>query len=337
MKNVGKIVIADDVETNRALLSRLLTRDGYSVYVAADGAAAHELVLHEMPDLVLSDVVMPKLNGFELCRRIKEDPATRLTPVVLVTGLGERADRIAGINAGADDFLTKPFDTQELQARVRSLVRLKRFTDDLDSADSVILSLGLTVEARDAYTHGHCERMAAYATAMGVHLGLPDDDVAALQRGGYLHDVGKIGVPDAILLKPGRLTLDEMAVMQRHTTIGDALCGNLRLLTKVRPIVRHHHERWNGSGYPDGLREDAIPLLAQILGIVDVFDALTTERVYRSPMTADDAAAELENEARRGWRNPGLVQHFLTLQRTGHLRTLAEKHLGVRQFKGVLE
>ncbi len=254
-------------------------------------------------------------------------------PVVLVTGLGEREDRIAGIDAGADDFLTKPVDAQELKARVRSLVRLKRFTDDLDSAESVILSLGLTIEARDASTHGHCERMAAYATALGVHLDLPDDDIAALHRGGYLHDVGKVGVPDGILLKPTRLTPDEMAIMQRHTIIGDALCGDLRLLNKVRPIVRHHHERLDGSGYPDGLRNEAIPLLAQILGIVDVFDALTSERVYRAPMTTEAAAAELEEEARRGWRNPGLVQQFLTLQRTGRLSTFADPHLGSRAFK----
>lgn len=337
MKSAGTIVIADDVQANLNLLSRLLTREGYSVHRAADGAEALELVMREMPDLVLSDVLMPKLNGFELCRRIKEERTTRLIPVVLVTGLGEREDRITGINAGADDFLTKPLDTQELKARVRSLVRLKRFTDELDSAESVILSLGLTVEARDTYTHGHCQRMAAYATALGVHLNMSDADIAALHRGGYLHDVGKVGVPDAILLKPSRLTPAEMTIMQRHTVIGDALCGDLRLLSKVRPIVRHHHERLDGSGYPDGLSGEGVPLLAQILGIADVFDALTTERVYRAPMTTEAAAAELEEEARRGWRSPALVREFLALQRTGHLSKPAAQHLGPLPFKGVLD
>src|SRR5919106_1053234 len=209
MKNSGKVVVIDDVEENLELISGVLARDGYTVVGARDGAAGLDLVLHERPDLVLTDVVMPRMNGFELCRRLKDDRETRLIPVVLVTGLAERENRIEGINAGADDFLTKPIDAHELKARVRSLVRLKRFTDDLDSAESMIMSLALTVEARDPYTSGHCERMAAYAAALGVYLDLADEEVAALHRGGYLHDVGKIAIPDAILQKPGPLTPDE--------------------------------------------------------------------------------------------------------------------------------
>src|SRR5919106_2085466 len=220
MKNSGKVVVIDDVEENLELISGVLARDGYTVVGARDGAAGLDLVLHERPDLVLTDVVMPRMNGFELCRRLKDDRETRLIPVVLVTGLAERADRIEGINAGADDFLTKPFDAHELKARVRSLVRLKRFTDDLDSADSVILSLGMIVEARDGTTGNHCQRMAAFAAAFGAHLELPPEDIAALHRGGYLHDVGKVGVPDSILLKPGKLPPAEYETMKRHTVIG---------------------------------------------------------------------------------------------------------------------
>jgi len=328
MKSPGTLVIADDETVNVRLMERLLLQEGYVTYLASDGEAALELVLQHLPDLVLSDVVMPKLDGLELCRRIKENRATRLTPVVLITGLGRREDRIAGINAGADDFLTKPVDPQELRARVRSLVRLKRSTDDLDSAESVILSLGLTVEARDPQTLGHCERMAAFAAAFGIHLDLPDDDVAALHRGGYLHDVGKIGVPDAILLKPATLTPDERSVMQRHAAIGDALCGDLRLLRPVRPIVRHHHERLDGSGYPDGLRGDAIPLLAQIAGIVDVYDALTTARGYRPAVPSEAACAELQDETARGWHSAHLVSEFLTLCHHGRLLKLAESRPG---------
>lgn len=335
MKNAGTVVVVDDVQANVDLLTGLLTRDGYTVHAATDGATALDLVLRETPDLVLSDVLMPKMSGFELCRRIKEERTTRLTPVVLVTSLGEREDRIEGINAGADDFLTKPVNAHELKARVRSLVRLKRFTDDLDCAESVILSLGLTVEARDASTQGHCERMAAYAAAFGVELDLPDDDVAALHRGGYLHDVGKIGVPDAVLLKPGPLTPDERAVMQRHAVVGDALCGELRLLRPVRPIAKHHHERLDGTGYPDGLKGDAIPLLAQIMGIVDVYDALTTERVYRRPLPVEEACTELQHEADRGWRSPQLVGKFIALCRHGRLEKLAEKQPGPVPFAGV--
>ena len=245
---------------------------------AADGCEALERVRNDRPDLVLLDVMMPGLNGFEVCRTLKGDAATRLVPVVLVTALRHADDRVQGIEAGADDFITKPFNAHELRARVRSLIRIKRYTDDLESAESVIVSLALTIEARDRYTDGHCQRLASYGSAVGRHLGLAEDDITALVRGGFLHDIGKVGVPDAILLKAGRLTPPEYEVMKRHTAIGERLCGELRALRRVRPIVRHHHERLDGSGYPDGLRGDAIPLVAQIIGIVDVFDAITTSR-----------------------------------------------------------
>ena len=222
---------------------------------------------------------MPEPDGFEVCRQIKRDPATRLIPVVLITGLHDLEDRIKGIDAGADDFLAKPFNFDELTARVRALMRLKRFTDDLDSAESVITSLALTIEARDRYTEGHCERLAQYSTALGAELGLNPDDLSALQWGGFLHDVGKIGVSDTVLQKPASLTMTEFQAMKLHTIIGERLCGELNSLRRVRPIVRHHHEHLDGSGYPDGLRGDAIPILAQIMGIVG--------RVRR----ADDRAA----------------------------------------------
>jgi putative two-component system response regulator len=320
----GKIVLADDFEANLNLLGRLLEREGYSVYTASDGLAAWDLVISEMPDLVVTDVLMPGIDGFELCRRVKKNPATRLTPVVLVTSLAERGCRIDGINAGADDFLTKPVDLLELQARVRSLMNLKRFTDDLDSADSMILSLGLIVEARDGHTGDHCQRMAAYAAAFGAHLELSSDDIAALHRGGYLHDIGKVGIPDSILLKPGRLTAAEFETMKGHTIIGDALCGDLRLLRPVRPIARHHHERCDGSGYPDGLCGDGIPLLAQITGIVDVFDALTSDRPYRKALSETSALEELRQEARRGWRRADLVDEFTAICVDGRLKQLVE-------------
>jgi cyclic di-GMP phosphodiesterase len=318
-KHAGKIVVADDVEDLLSYLCRVLEGDGHLVYPVSDGEEALALVRRESPDLVLTDVHMPSLNGIELCRAIKENPATRLIPVVLLTGLENRHDRINGIDAGADDFLTKPVSTPELRARVQSLVRLKRFTDDLDSAESIILSLALTVEARDTYTSGHCQRMASYAATLGMHLGLVEEEVAALRRGGYLHDVGKVGIPDAILQKAGPLTADEFDVVKRHTTIGDSLCGNLRLLRLVRPIVRYHHERTDGSGYPEGLAGNDIPFLAQIMGIVDVYDALTTKRPYRPAGSSEAACAALEREADLGWRRPDLVREFTQLCRSGQL------------------
>ena len=239
--------------------------------------------------------------------------------------LAERSDRLEGIDAGADDFLAKPADPHELTARVRSLVNLKRFTDDLDSADSMILSLGLIVEAPDGQTGDHCQRMAAFASAFGSHLGLHRDDIAALHRGGYLHDLGKVAIPDAILLKPGKLTPDEFELMKRHTVIGEALCGDLKLLKPVRSIVRSHHERCDGSGYPDGLRGDEIPLLAQITGIVDVYDALTTDRPYRAALTERAAIEELQQEARRGWRRHDLVDEFTSICLDGRLKQLAAR------------
>jgi putative two-component system response regulator len=263
------------------------------------------------PDVILSDIRMPRLDGFAFCRAVKTNPATRLIPVVLMTGTTEIDDRLSAIEAGADDFLTKPVDQLELEARVRSLMQLKRFTDDLDSAEDVLRSLALMIEARDKGTEGHCERLARYAVRLGERLGLPDDDLAALNRGGYFHDIGKIGIPDAILLKRGPLTPAERVEMQAHPEIGDRLCGNLRSLHKVRAIVRHHHERLDGSGYPDGLRGDEIPLLAQVIGIVDVYDALTTERPYQRALTPEEAFAELRDEVARGWRRADLVEAFI--------------------------
>jgi putative two-component system response regulator len=318
----ARVVVVDDHETSRDAMAGILTRDGCVVSSAADGEAGLELVIRERPDVVVSDILMPKLDGFELCRRLKANYETRLTPVVLITGAGERDFRLRGIEVGADDFLVKPVSSEEMRARIRSLVRVKRITDELESAESVLLSLGATVEARDGYTRGHCDRLAAYSVAFGRSLGLSEEEIAALRRGGYLHDVGKIGVPDSVLLKPGRLTDDEFAAMRRHPVIGESVCGDLRSLRLVRPIVRYHHERLDGSGYPDGLHGDSIPLLAQITGIVDVYDALTTDRPYRRAMSREAAFAELRRESEAGWRSIHLVDAFLALALSGQFGAL---------------
>lgn len=313
----GKILVVDDEPQNVKVLKRLMTRLGYEVVTASDGEAALRVVTSDAPDLVLLDVNMPGIDGIEVCRRLKADPTTRLIPVVLITTLTASEDRIRGIKAGADDFLSKPPVLAELEARVRSLTRLKRYTDELDSAESVILSLALTIEARDPCTNGHCERLAMYATALGSRLGLADDQLVALNRGGFLHDVGKIGIPDAILLKQGRLTQSEFAVMREHTVIGDKLCRELRLLEDVRPIVRHHHERPDGTGYPDQLKGEDIPLLARILSVVDVYDALTTERSYKTALSPDQAIYELREEAAKGWKFHAIVEEFAILASKG--------------------
>jgi putative two-component system response regulator len=317
----GRVLVVEDDPQNARLLTRLLAADGFLVDVVGDGAAALAAVAQRPPDVVLLDWMLPNLTGIEVCWRLKRDRTTRLIPVVLLTALDARENRLAGINAGADDFLTKPYNAEELRARVQSLVRLKRYTDELDYAESVITSLALTVEARDATTDGHCQRLAYYATALGAAVGMSEDGIASLDRGGYLHDVGKIGIPDTILLKPGQLTREEYALMQQHTVIGERLCGNLRSLAPVRPIVRHHHERLNGSGYPDGLRGDAIPLSAQIVGVVDAFDAITMSRPYRAARSREQAFDELVADGRSGLFDRELVSEFLRLVERSALDT----------------
>jgi putative two-component system response regulator len=306
-----RILVADDSEGIRILFNRLLAADGHEVILAPDGASALAAAERERPDIILLDVVMPGLTGLDVCRQLKSDPQTRLTPVVLVSGQHELKNRIDGLEAGADEFLSKPVHPHELRARMRSLSRSKHLIDELDSAEAAFVALGLTIEARDPYTNGHCERLAAAAVRMGRMMGLDEEDLQALYRGGYLHDVGKVGVPDAVLLKTGRLTPEEQALMRRHPEIGDALCAPLQSLRHVRPIIVGHHERIDGSGYPAGLRGDEVPLLAQMVGIVDVYDALTTHRPYRDALSPDTAIAYLRDEADHERFRRSLVETFV--------------------------
>jgi putative two-component system response regulator len=256
---------------------------------------------------------MPGKSGYELCHELKENPATRLIPFVLITGLAEREDRVRGIEAGADDFLSKPIFPEELFARVKSLLKLKEFTDELETAESVLCTLGLSVESRDPYTEGHCERLAENASNLGRHLHLDDEAVTALRRGGYLHDLGKIAVPDEILKKGANLNSEEWVIMRRHPITGENICRPLKSLRLVLPIIRSHHEHFNGTGYPDGLEGQDIPQLARILQVVDVYDALTTARPYKPALTHDHAAFTMHEEARAGFWDPDLVDEFFSM------------------------
>lgn len=321
-----RVLVIDDDPSVAELLGRIVTRDGYDVAIAADGAAAFAAISEQDPDVILLDVMLPGMNGFEICRRLKQEPRTRLTPVVLVTGLGDRERRIAGLEAGADDFLTKPIDAQELLARVRSLVRMKRYTDDLDSAASILMSLAMLIEGRDGNTQGHCHRMANYATALGRRIAVSDDELQALHRGGFLHDIGMLTIPDSVLNKAGALDPEEYELIKSHTLVGDSLCGTLRSLAAVRPIIRWHHERLDGSGYPDGLRGDAIPVTAQIMGIVDVYDAITTQRPYQRAKSIEDAIDMLHGQVMRGWRSKELVEEFVSIVQTGQLDIFGPKN-----------
>ena len=314
-----RILIVDDIPQNVDLVRSLMQAEGYEVASAANGLEALAQVASAPPDLILLDIMMPTLGGYAVCRQLKARPETRLVPIVLITALGEEADKLLGIDAGADDFLTKPFSHAELKARARSLLKLKAFTDELEHAETMLLTLGRTVEAKDPYTQGHCARLAAYSVALGQALGLQPDDLTALDRGGALHDLGKIGIPDAILLKPAGLTEAEWAVMREHPSIGERICLPLRSLRRVLPIIRHHHERWDGGGYPDGLVGEAIPLTARILQVADIFDALTTARPYKPALSQATALAALREEVARGWRDPGVVEPFIALVERGGL------------------
>jgi putative two-component system response regulator len=308
----GKVLVVDD-GVHVGMLARAMAQDGYQVVSTPNGRLAVDAVLRERPHVVLIDVNMPDVDGFEACRQLKQHPATRLVPVILLTGPMARLDRIQAIEAGADDFLSKVYAFDELRARIRSLTRAKRHTDELESAESVILSLALIIEARDPAIKGHCDRLAHYAVTLGEQLGLDADQRIALHRGGFVHDIGKVGISDAILLKPAALSPAETLEMQQHPIIGEKLCGNLRSLDEVREIVRHHHERPDGSGYPDRLRGDEIPLLASVMGVVDAYDAMTTARPYKPAFTREAACYELRSEARRGWKHATIVDAFIDL------------------------
>jgi len=314
----GKILIVDDESAARLALATLLRREGFEVTEVRDGAAALSHCASFCPDLVLLDILMPGMNGFEVCRRIKATPETRLTPVVLITGLSATEDRIQGINVGADDFLSKPIDFNELLARSRSLLRLKQFTDELENAEGVLFSLAESIEARDPYTRGHCERLSQMSARLGEMRGLPEDEIKALRWAGIVHDIGKVAVPDAILLKPGALSADETEIMRKHPVVGERICAPLRTFRLVLPIIRHHHERHDGSGYPDGLRGPQIPLTAAILQLADVYDALTTDRPYRKASPREEALKIMHEECDRGWWNRELLDAFTMMIGNGH-------------------
>ncbi|MBD0268145.1 MAG: response regulator [Cyanobacteria bacterium Co-bin8] len=288
----------------------LLALEGYDVVEADCGPQALELVQETCPDLILLDVMMPGMSGFEVCRRLKKNESTRLIPVVFLTGSNERQVRLEGIQAGADDFLTKPFDQAELTARVKSLVYQKRLNEDLDHTEQVLLSIARAIECRDPNTGDHCERLMALGQAFGTYLNLSRGQIRSLGWAGYLHDIGKVGIPDAILLKSGPLSPEEQTIMQQHVFIGERICKPLKTLQGVVPIIRHHHERWNGSGYPDGLCGEEIPLLARVFQLLDIYDALTNERPYKLALSPTNSLRLMWEEVEKGWRDPSLMSQF---------------------------
>jgi putative two-component system response regulator len=305
------ILVVDDDAALAEMLAEALSDLGYRVATASSAAAALEAADRTAPDLVLTDVHMAGMTGVELCARLKGTPELRLTPVVLMTAVSDLDARVAGLAAGADDFFAKPIELVELRTRVAALLRVKALVDQLENAENVLVTLGRTIEARDIYTAGHCERLGRYATAVGRALGADEPLLNALRLGGFLHDLGKVAVPDSILLKPGRLDPAERTQMQTHASIGESMVRGLHTLDAVRPIIRHHHERWDGSGYPDGLAKDGIPLGARIMAVVDVWDALVTARPYKRALPPAEALAILERETVAGAWDPVITGAFI--------------------------
>lgn len=315
----GHVVIGHDDDAVGRQIRDSLLGEGYHVSLVHDRAAALDYARTSKPDVLIVSTAVAGAPDFGLCRQLRFDSATRLLPIVLTGTHAERNSRVRALQAGADDLVITPVDDSELAARIGSYVRLKRQTDEMDSATAIITTLAIMIEKRDGHSEGHCHRMANYSTALGRALGLPDADLVALNRGGFLHDIGMLAIPDSLLRNTGPLTAEEYALVQSHTVIGDELCGSLRSLQPIRPIVRSHHERLDGSGYPDRLRGNDVPLLAQIIGIADVFDGLTSPRAYHRQRPAAEAISILEEQVARGWRRHDLVSIFTDLLAQGRL------------------
>ncbi len=305
-----RLLVVDDDPQIRGVLVRLLSRFGGSVVEAATAEEGLEELRGAPPDLVLLDIHLPDRKGHVVLSEIRARADLRLVPVVILSGAANREDRLHAIREGATDFIAKPFDSEELTARLRSLLQLKSFTDTLEEAEKVIVALAQTIDARDPYTAGHSERVSIYAGALGVQLGLPEADLTALRQGCLFHDLGKIAIRDEVLLKPGPLTPAEYEEMKRHPVLGRDLLQPMKTLAGSLPVVHYHHERFDGSGYPDGLSGDSIPLIARAASIADVFDGMTTDRPYRDGLPGRDALDQMDEEARAGLWDHALVDVF---------------------------
>lgn len=306
-----RVLAVDDDTAALEVLGSYCRAAGFRFYSLDDPREVVEFARSVLPDVILTDAMMPHMSGFQLCEALRAERVTALIPVVMITSLDGRDDKVRALEAGATDFLTKPVDRLELGARVRSLARNRRLVETLDSADRVLDSLALCAEARDATTGEHCERLRLAGGRFGTYLGLERPDVMALERAGYLHDIGKIAIPDGILQKPGKLTAEEWEIMRSHAARGAELLAPLATMAHVLPIVRHHHERWDGKGYPDGLVGEAIPKLARVFQLLDAWDALRHARPYKPAMSHADALALLRREADEGRWDPALFERFV--------------------------
>lgn len=306
----GRILVVDDEGEIRAVLRKLLISSGYRVFEAATAEQAIQQVATSEPDLVLLDLGLPDRSGHEVLEHIRSDPATRLLPVVVLTGNATKEQKLIAIREGVTDFLSKPFSPEELVPRVRSLVLLKQFADEHEHAERVILTLARTIDARDPYTAGHSGRVAEYADRIAQRMGLDASPRLEMRRGALFHDLGKIVIPDAILRKPGALTADERAIIEQHPVVGHELLAPMKTMRKTLPVVYWHHERLDGSGYPEGISGDLIPVTVRIVTVSDIFDALTTDRAYRGALKIETAFEILHEGVGKGWWDGKVVEEL---------------------------
>ncbi|MBI4124303.1 MAG: response regulator [Deltaproteobacteria bacterium] len=311
-----RVLIVDDNPVNVELLKAQLKPYPYAIETAFDGEEALKKIHDTMPDLVLLDLMMPKVSGYEVCRAIKQNKETQFIPVIVITALSELDDKLKAIELGADDFLVKPFNKLELTTRIKSLLNLKALHDDVDRSENILFSLVKALEAKDVYTRGHSERVALMGVQLARHLGVEEKEIEVLRKGALLHDIGKIGVKEEVLLKPGRLTEEEMKHIQIHPSVGFDICKPLKSLAPCLCCVRSHHERIDGEGYPDHLTDKDIPLIAKIIAVVDGYDAMVTDRPYRKKMPKEDAIKIFEKEKKSGQWDLTLVEAFLMMIRS---------------------
>lgn len=313
MLEPARLLVVDDNAEGRALLRRVLESEGHVVVEACDGQDALDKIELGLPSLVLTDVVMPRMDGYELCRRLKGEPRTRLTPVIMLTALDQLPDRVKALELDADDYLIKPYNLTVLRARVRSLLRLRHTLDEMENAAAVLQSVAELVEMRDAYTSTHCRDVAYLAVELGQRLGLDEAALGRLRLAATFHDIGKFGVPDAVLRKAGPLNADERKAMQTHAALGMQLLLPMRTMHGIVQLVRHHHERLDGSGYPDGISGEALSLELRVLTVVDIYHALIGTRSYKPAFTPQQALGILSQEAERGWWDVRVVEALASL------------------------
>ena len=309
----AKILIVDDNAANVELLEAYLLSADYHVVKAFDGQEGIEEAYRENPDLIFLDIMMPKLDGYEVCKRLKGDEKMRFIPIVMITALSEMDAKIKGLDVGADDFLSKPFNKLEMMARVRSLLRIKNLHSDLDTSENIIFTLALALEAKDPYTGGHSERVASLARALANEVGLPEDIQNKIHKAGILHDIGKIGVSENILNKGAALNGYEYDEVVNHPSLGANICEPLKSLADIIPMVRHHHERFDGSGHPDGLTGEDTPIGARVISIADAFDAMTSARPYREAIVKERAIEIMASEIDKGQWDPTLLNTFIKM------------------------